>query len=116
MVFPPKLSFWPPILRAAIPLGARPRAHLSVDLYWWCPLVWWAQRELREAEEECCDAWVLWALPGSAARYAHALVRYRGFSIRSTAGVEPRRQRVWAGALLAKEVDDDHARTNARGP
>ena len=31
-------------------------------LHWWNPSVWWACRELRRAEEECCDAWVLWAL------------------------------------------------------
>src|SRR5262249_5037859 len=31
-------------------------------LYWWHPAVWWARRELREAEEQCCDAWVVWAL------------------------------------------------------
>jgi bla regulator protein BlaR1 len=43
-------------------------------IYWWCPLVWWARSELREAEEECCDAWVIWALPGSARAYALALV------------------------------------------
>lgn len=43
-------------------------------LYWWCPLVWWARHELREAEEECCDAWVVWVLPGSARTYALALV------------------------------------------
>lgn len=43
-------------------------------MYWWCPLVWWARHELREAEEECCDAWVVWALPGSARAYALALV------------------------------------------
>src|SRR5262249_52937721 len=29
-------------------------------LYWWHPVVWWACRELREAEEQCCDAWVVW--------------------------------------------------------
>jgi beta-lactamase regulating signal transducer with metallopeptidase domain len=43
-------------------------------LYWWCPVVWWARHELREAEEECCDAWVVWALPGSAEAYAAALL------------------------------------------
>jgi bla regulator protein BlaR1 len=47
---------------------------LVLALYWWCPLAWWAARELREAEEECCDAWVIWALPGCARAYAHALV------------------------------------------
>lgn len=42
--------------------------------YWWCPLVWWACRELRQAEEECCDAWVVKLLPDSARAYALALV------------------------------------------
>jgi hypothetical protein len=43
-------------------------------LYWWHPVVWWARREIREAEEQCCDAWVVWALPGTARTYALALV------------------------------------------
>ena len=43
-------------------------------LYWWCPLAWWARTELQKAEEECCDAWVVWALPGAAKAYALALV------------------------------------------
>ena len=32
-------------------------------LYWWHPVVWWGRRLLREAEEQCCDAWVVWAMP-----------------------------------------------------
>jgi beta-lactamase regulating signal transducer with metallopeptidase domain len=43
-------------------------------LYWWHPVVWWACRELREAEEQCCDAWVVWALPGIRRAYALTLV------------------------------------------
>jgi bla regulator protein blaR1 len=43
-------------------------------LYWWLPLVWWARRALREAEEQCCDAWVVWAFPSAARTYAEALV------------------------------------------
>ena len=43
-------------------------------LYWWCPLVWWARRHLQEAEEECCDAWVVWMMPGAARGYALALL------------------------------------------
>jgi beta-lactamase regulating signal transducer with metallopeptidase domain len=43
-------------------------------LYWWHPVVWWARREMRDAEEQCCDAWVVWALPGAAKSYATALV------------------------------------------
>lgn len=43
-------------------------------LYWWHPLVWWAGHELSEAEEQCCDAWAIWALPGSARTYAQVLM------------------------------------------
>src|SRR5262249_37178674 len=43
-------------------------------LYWWLPAVWWARRQLREAEERCCDAWVVWALPRSARAYAETLI------------------------------------------
>ena len=43
-------------------------------LYWWHPVVWWARRALREAEEQCCDAWVVWAMPNQARTYAAALL------------------------------------------
>src|SRR5439155_10808699 len=46
---------------------------------WWHPVVWWARRELGEAEEQCCDAWVLWAMPGASRRYALALVETLDF-------------------------------------
>jgi RND family efflux transporter MFP subunit len=47
---------------------------LACGLYWWDPVAWWARREVERAEERCCDAWVLWALPGAAGAYAEALV------------------------------------------
>jgi bla regulator protein BlaR1 len=43
-------------------------------VYWWNPLAWWARRELRAAEELCCDAWVTWSMPAAADAYARALV------------------------------------------
>jgi hypothetical protein len=52
---------------------------VTTCLYWWHPVVWWARRELREAEEQCCDAWVVWALPRSARAYALALVETLDF-------------------------------------
>jgi bla regulator protein BlaR1 len=58
---------------------------VALGLYWWCPLVWWARRNMQEAEEECCDAWVLWILPGAARSYALALVETLDFM----AGVRP---------------------------
>jgi multidrug efflux system membrane fusion protein len=45
-----------------------------MGLYWWFPIAWWTRRQLTRAEEECCDAWVLWALPASASAYAEALL------------------------------------------
>ncbi len=41
---------------------------------WWHPVVWYARRRLHEAEEQCCDAWVLASLPAVADGYAAALV------------------------------------------
>ncbi len=43
-------------------------------LYWWHPAVWSIRRFLREAEEQCCDAWVVWAMPQGAKTYAAALL------------------------------------------
>lgn len=51
------------------------RVELLVGLlYWWNPVLWLARWQLRKAEEQCCDAWVVWALPGSSHSYATALV------------------------------------------
>jgi beta-lactamase regulating signal transducer with metallopeptidase domain len=47
---------------------------IVLGLYWWHPIVWWARRELHEAEEQCCDAWVVWALSGQSRAYALALL------------------------------------------
>ncbi|WP_165227686.1 M56 family metallopeptidase [Aquisphaera insulae] len=44
------------------------------SLYWWLPVTWWARRALREAEEQCCDAWVVWAFPDEARAYAETLL------------------------------------------
>jgi beta-lactamase regulating signal transducer with metallopeptidase domain len=43
-------------------------------IYWWHPAVWFGRRYLREAEEQCCDAWVIWAMPQGAKTYATALL------------------------------------------
>ncbi len=32
---------------------------LITALFWWHPVVWWARRELRTAQESCCDAMVI---------------------------------------------------------
>jgi hypothetical protein len=43
-------------------------------VYWWHPVVWWARRRLHRAEQQCCDAWVLWSLPKSEKAYAETLL------------------------------------------
>jgi hypothetical protein len=45
-----------------------------IALYWWHPVVWWARRQLEQAEEQCCDAWVVSTLPSAATSYAQTLV------------------------------------------
>jgi beta-lactamase regulating signal transducer with metallopeptidase domain len=52
---------------------------LVAGLYWWHPVVWWARRALHQAEEECCDAWVLTVLPGARHTYAYTLLQTLDF-------------------------------------
>ena len=57
-------------------------------LYWWHPVLWWARSGLRDAEEQCCDAWAVWAAPGGPRTYATALLAALEFvSDAPTAGV-----------------------------
>jgi len=43
-------------------------------VFWWHPLIWIAGRELHRLEEECCDAEVMYRLPGAGRSYASALL------------------------------------------
>jgi beta-lactamase regulating signal transducer with metallopeptidase domain len=47
---------------------------LATSLFWWHPLVWWMRGPLRDVEEQCCDAWVVWALPDAVRSYAETLL------------------------------------------
>src|SRR5262249_24967973 len=47
---------------------------LAMGLSWWNPLTWFARQQLRQAEEQCCDAWVVRVMPSAARTYALALV------------------------------------------
>jgi beta-lactamase regulating signal transducer with metallopeptidase domain len=58
---------------------------IALGIYWWHPLVWWARRQMRAAEEECCDAWVVWALSGAGHSYATALLQTVAFVSHSPA-------------------------------
>ena len=47
---------------------------LATCVYWWHPATWLARRAFREAEEQCCDAWVVWAMPDSSRTYMSTLL------------------------------------------
>jgi hypothetical protein len=51
----------------------------ATGLFWWNPVLWWARRELHEAEEQCCDAWAVWATGGDGRPYALALLQAVAF-------------------------------------
>jgi len=48
-------------------------------LYWWHPVPWWARLALRDVEEQCCDAWVVWTFPDAAKSYAETLLETLDF-------------------------------------
>jgi beta-lactamase regulating signal transducer with metallopeptidase domain len=48
-------------------------------LFWWHPVTWWARRQLRYAEERCCDEWVLRLLPGAGRDHADGLLKAAAF-------------------------------------
>jgi beta-lactamase regulating signal transducer with metallopeptidase domain len=60
-----------------------------LGLFWWNPVAWYARRELREAEEQCCDAWVVRTLPGTGRTYATALVDALDFLCGSRPALPP---------------------------
>lgn len=48
---------------------------LACATYWWNPLVWWAQHNLRATEEICCDELVLSSLNPNARSYANSILK-----------------------------------------
>ena len=48
---------------------------IACSAFWWNPAAWWARRQLRLAEEACCDALVPAASGTSPRSYANALLR-----------------------------------------
>ncbi len=73
---------------------------IATGLYWWHPALWWARKGLHRAEEECCDLWVVWALPDAKRTYATALVEAVEFLS------ETRPHRLPIGASGMGQVED----------
>src|SRR5205807_7205667 len=77
---------------------------VALGLYWWCPLVWRARRHLQEAEEECCDAWVVWLMPGAARGYALALVETVDFMANARIALPPAASGIGHVRLLQRRL------------
>ena len=58
-------------------------------LFWWHPVVWWARCQIEEAEEECCDAWVIGEFPDAPRQYAEALLDTIDFLCESRQALPP---------------------------
>jgi beta-lactamase regulating signal transducer with metallopeptidase domain len=71
---------------------------LVCGVYWWLPAAWWLRRSIREAEEQCCDAWVVWAMPrpDGAKTYASALLAALEF-----VSAAPKQASTAPGAVMA---------------
>ena len=72
----------------------------ALVLFWWHPVMWWARRNLRRAEEEACDAKVLETMPDRARAYARGLVKTLEFLAIRGAGTPA----MATGALSAGEM------------
>lgn len=57
---------------------------LATGVYWWCPTLWFVRRQIRVAEEQCCDAWVVHTLPEKRRSYAEVLVKAISYVSRPT--------------------------------
>jgi len=48
---------------------------VACSVWWWNPVVWWARRELRSAEESSCDILAVSAMEATRGGYARSLLR-----------------------------------------
>lgn len=65
--------------------------QLGIQAIWWFhPLVWWLNTEIRRWRESCCDEEVVARLKCQPASYAHCLLNVLDFqaSLRSTSGLD----------------------------
>ncbi|MEM7263183.1 MAG: M56 family metallopeptidase, partial [Planctomycetota bacterium] len=74
----------------------------AVALYWWFPIAWLTRRQLRASEEECCDAWVAWALPETSRVYARALLHTMDFLSETDPALPPASSGVGHGSFLRR--------------
>ncbi len=86
--------------------------------FWWNPVVWWAQRNLRAAEEICCDALVLSCLKPQPRSYARSLLAVVEFLAYPALRPPALASQISSGGLFLRRcrmiVSDNAKRTTAR--
>jgi beta-lactamase regulating signal transducer with metallopeptidase domain len=85
----------------------------ATTVFWWHPVVWWASRQLRELEEQCCDGRVLELLPHQPRTYATALVDTLEFLSERPRTPVPLRTAIYSTGSLSRRIHMlTHSRTN----
>jgi len=91
---------------------------LACVCFWWNPVVWWAQRNLRAAEEICCDELVISCLNPKPKSYANSLLSAVEFLARPVLRPPAMASEINSGGFLERRfkmiVSDDARRSNSR--
>jgi beta-lactamase regulating signal transducer with metallopeptidase domain len=73
-------------------------------VFWWHPVAWWASWQLRELEEQCCDARVLELVPHPPRMYAAALVDTLEFLSARPRTTVPLRTAVYSTGSVSRRI------------
>ena len=76
----------------------------ATTVFWWHPVVWWASRQLRELEEQCCDGRVLELVPHQPRTYAAALVDTLEFLSERPRTPVPLRTAIYSAGSLSRRI------------
>ena len=86
--------------------------------FWWNPVVWWAQRNLRAMEEICCDDLVISCLNPKPKFYANSLLSAVEFLARPVIRPPAMASEINSGGFLERRfkmiVSDNSKRSNSR--
>ena len=91
---------------------------LACVLFWWNPVVWWAQRNLRAMEEICCDELVISCLNPKPKSYANSLLSAVEFLARPALRPPAMASEINSGGVLERRfkmiVSETPKRSNSR--
>ena len=79
---------------------------VACSVFWWNPVAWWARRELRVAQELCCDALASSSISAEARVYAGSLLRTVEFMSTASALRAPAFASTAAGGRRASLLEE----------